>query len=314
MFHLLDFPEGLCYPQDTGGMCTKCGHADMTAGSCDVVLGLFGPFNYRQGGKLYPLPLSGPSLELYGYLMRAPGKPAEREKLVDEIWHSADADKARGALNTAVWRLRKCLKVCSKLSLVTSTECLCIEVLDGMDSDASSLERALRACTTPAYAPLALDKRQALIVAAERCEGQFMSLVKGDWVLVERERQFNRVMQALTLLMHDAIERHDYECGLEFGRKIIAADPFREKVQCEVMWLYVMNGQRPQALKLFECLRAMLKRELGILPMPETMAVASFVAQSEVEEKHEKNFGALFSAMDRTRRDLMQAIVNMHQS
>jgi DNA-binding SARP family transcriptional activator len=77
--------------------------------------------------------------------------------------------------------------------------------------------------------------------------------------------------------MQDAACRRDYEEALGYGRRILAADPFRERVQCEVMWLYVLNGQRPQALRQFEAFRRQIAREMNVAPMAETRALADYI-------------------------------------
>jgi len=80
-------------------------------------------------------------------------------------------------------------------------------------------------------------------------------------------------MRGLTQLMHWYGDCRRYEDALEVGRRLIMGDPFREAVQIDVMWLYVLNGQRVSALKHYQTYQSLLKRELSIEPMTETRAL-----------------------------------------
>ena len=115
-------------------------------------------------------------------------------------------------------------------------------------------------------------------------------------------------MRGLSILLRDCAARRDYEEALGYGRRILAADPFREQVQCEVMWLYVLNGQRPQALRQFETYRRQIAREMNVAPMAETRALADYVRggqEAAVDFAELRSFGDLRHATERSRRDAM---------
>lgn len=274
-------------------------------------ISMFGPISFARDGQTVPLPLTGSALELFAFLLCRNGRPVTRERVADEIWSSSDSEKSRGALNTAIWRVRKFLSQLVGVDLVTTADCLHLEISSAITTDVGFLNQALYEAASEQQLVLQPGCRMKLASAVARCEGEFMSTAQGDWVLTERERQFNTLMHALTILMHDAAERHDYIQGLEYGRKIVAADPFRERVQCELMWLYVMDGQRSHALSHYECFRNLLKKELGISPMPETAAVAAFIARGEEPQGENAELRRCFGAIDQTRRDLMHAIATM---
>ena len=56
----------------------------------------------------------------------------------------------------------------------------------------------------------------------------------------------------------------------------------REDVHRELMQLFVLNGQRAHALRQFEHCRELLRRELAIHPMRETMALYQKIANSAI--------------------------------
>jgi DNA-binding SARP family transcriptional activator len=89
------------------------------------------------------------------------------------------------------------------------------------------------------------------------------------------------------------------------------------------MWLYVLNGQRAQALRQFREFRCWLKRELEIEPMPETRALYDHIflelnagkprkttqySDSEEKESQRASFNVLLGAIERSRRELYKIL------
>jgi DNA-binding SARP family transcriptional activator len=106
---------------------------------------------------------------------------------------------------------------------------------------------------------------------------------------------------------------------------LLAADPARETTQCEMMWLYVLNGQRAQAVRQFQDYRSWLRCELDIEPMPETKALYahilldfnggrsgrnSQVPGMEDKEQGRGSFNLLLGAIERSRRELYKMLSN----
>jgi DNA-binding SARP family transcriptional activator len=162
-----------------------------------------------------------------------------------------------------------------------------------------------------------------LRLALDACAAPFMDGVTSDWVLTERERLFNLQIRGMTLLMHWLGQQRNYEDALEIGRRLLAADPARESAQCEVMWLYMLNGQRAQAIRQYKWFRKWLREELEIEPMPETKALYDHIrqelavdrpgmpessAQSPQLESGRKSFNLLLGAIERSRRDLYEVL------
>jgi DNA-binding SARP family transcriptional activator len=91
-----------------------------------------------------------------------------------------------------------------------------------------------------------------------------------DWVLQERERLHCLFVQSAYELMRNATKRGQYERALEFGRRILAIDALRESIQRDVMLLLVLNGQRAEAIRAYQRLADLLRKDLDIEPMPES--------------------------------------------
>ena len=61
-----------------------------------------------------------------------------------------------------------------------------------------------------------------------------------------------------------------YEDTLACGRDILAIDPLRESVQRMAKLLYVLNGQRAEAIHQFNRCRHLSRSECDVEPMPQT--------------------------------------------
>ena len=145
-----------------------------------------------------------------------------------------------------------------------------------------------------------------LFLALNACDEPFMDGVTSTWVLTERERLFNIQLRGMTILMHWLGQKRRYEDALEIGRRLLAADPARESAQCEVMWLYVLNGQRAQAIRQYQEFRIWLKRELDIEPMPETRAIYQHIRQEA--DSRNVSFDNLLGAIEQSRRELYEVL------
>ena len=83
---------------------------------------------------------------LASFLFTYPGRPHRRERLADLFWPELDAERARRALNSAIWRLRKLLASDPESQGSDSLQTVGSETVlasaPWLDIDASALEHA----------------------------------------------------------------------------------------------------------------------------------------------------------------------------
>jgi DNA-binding SARP family transcriptional activator len=282
---------------------------------------LFGAYPVRVDGQPYHLGMSGTTEQLFQFLLVNAGKESRREYLADLFWRRSSAERQRSALNSAIWRIRRQLRDVTGLDLVCDGAAAVLHIDASVPVDASELTGVVHSIVPgEAMTEATADRLRA---ALEACAAPFMDGVTSEWVLSERERLFNVQIRGLTLLMHWLGQHRKYEDALEVGRWLLAADPARESAQCEVMWLYVLNGQRAQAIRQYQCFRDWLQRELDIDPMPETKALYDHIrleldaarlgrgdrAAAALEtEARRSSFNLLLGAIERSRRDLYEVL------
>jgi len=279
---------------------------------------LFGVYPIRIDGEPCYLGISGATQKLFQYLLLAAGKEIRRELLAEIFWSRSSVGRQRSALNSAIWRIKQQLTDIDGIDLVCNGPTVFLQVAPDVSNDAKELSEIVHGISL--NEPLDERNVERLCVALNKCDAPIMEGVTSDWVLTEREKMFNIKIRGMTMLMHWRGEQRRYEDALEVGRRLLAEDPFREAAQCEVMWLYVLNGQRARALRQYEEYRELLRDELDIDPMPETLALYNHIrrdlncagnklktAKSSSRVIPDK-LNLLLGAIEQSRRDLYRTI------
>jgi DNA-binding SARP family transcriptional activator len=127
--------------------------------------------------------------------------------------------------------------------------------------------------------------RTGLVEAVAVYHGPFFDGCSNNWAIVEREKFTSIYLRILSCLTRDCEMQHEYDQALDYARQILAIDPFREQVQCEVMWLCVLVGQRVRALAQYREYQALLADELAIQPMAETRALYELIQSDRFSEQ-----------------------------
>ncbi len=253
-------------------------------GSTGVEIQLLGRMSVSQTGQRLGLSLAGATLELLAYLL-CHADEVRRDALAALMWEEVEPERARGALNTALWRIKKQVRSWPGIALISTPAAVRLD-LGGCRLDVSQLEAAVRTArgaTRTDDGVLKDEVRADLAEAADLYRGPFLDGCGSSWALVERERLFDVHLRVLGLLMQDSSSRRDYDEALDYGRRLLVADPFHEQAQCQVMWLYALNGQRVRALVQYRSYEELLRREMSIRPIPEARALFEFI-RSELDQ------------------------------
>ena len=227
-------------------------------------LQFLGPVQAEQDGE----PLRGfrsrKALALLGYLA-AQGQPLPRERLVDMFWEDQTESRGRANLSWVLNKLKALLPDC----LQADRHTVRFQRADPYWLDLDAFDE-LEAQGEP----------DALAEAVELYRGEFLEglYLEGCtefelWVVTERERWRQRVHRALETLVAHHSRRGEYEQSLHFARRLLALEPWQEKVQRQVMHLLVQSGQRAAALAQYKSCRRVLAKELGAEPATETTAL-----------------------------------------
>ncbi len=204
---------------------------------------------------------------LIAYLALRGARGQSREKLAELLWGNSAEEQARANLRQALSSIRKALNGDGTVYLVTDGDQISLAGPD-IDLDVALFERLVAEATPDAL------KRAATLYKGDLLDG--FSLKEGSfeaWARAERERLRHLASDALTKLIAHCDEVGDTERCVETAARLLTLDPLREAAHRILMRAYAAQGRHASALKQFEACRDILKRELGVEPEPETVAL-----------------------------------------
>jgi DNA-binding SARP family transcriptional activator len=214
---------------------------------------------------------------LLAYLLLQRHRSHSREELAALFWGEQSEDKARGCLNTALWRLRCALEPSGSGRETYLQGSHVGEVEFNRASrywlDVAAFEEPVRRILAAPVETIEERKMQKLRNVMQLYRGELLEGFYDDWALRERERLRTLYLNGLAYLMKYEKYQRNYENGLSYGRQILELDPLREEIHRELMRLYVENQQRPLAIRQYKACCEMLRAELDIEPMQETQAL-----------------------------------------
>jgi DNA-binding SARP family transcriptional activator len=227
-------------------------------------LAVLGRTDLERGGVPVDAVLTQPKrLALLAYLVLARrGSFQRRDHLLGVFWPSSRPDRARANLRQAIRFLRKSLGE---------------EVLVGRGDGELAIEPGLLACD-------ALDFRAALeggdpALALELYRGELLPgfFVGGApdferWLSRERRELREAARDAARGLSDAAESEGRVKDTIEWARRTVELDPLDEASTRRLMGLLDAQGQRAEALSVYEELRRRLIAELELSPAPETEA------------------------------------------
>jgi DNA-binding SARP family transcriptional activator len=236
-------------------------------------ISLFGVMRVVNNSRQEEIKLTRTISLLLAYLLLERHRMHSREVLAGLFWGDHSQERARNCLNTALWRLRRSLE---SQEFVLASYLLATEGEVGFNResdywlDVAVFEERLTKIFKQSVDQVDTEEIMQVESALQLYRGDLLEGVYEDWALRAREQTRLLYLKGLMYLMHYYEHQKSYSQALEFGRKILDADPLREEIHREVMRLYLLNGQRAMAIQQYETCRQNLADELGLTPMEET--------------------------------------------
>ena len=229
------------------------------------------------------------AIALLVYLAVA-GRTQSRDRLTGLLWPNYDQERARAALRRTLSALRKALG-----DRWVSADRLGIS-LDraGVDLDVAHLREALTAADAHEHdgSTACHECIRSLQAAAELGSGGFMqgfSLRDAEpfeeWQSLEAETVQREVAAVLDRLTRALSAAGELEAACAAAQKKLALDQLDEPAHRQLMQLYAWRGMRSAALQQYRECVAILDRELGVSPLPETTELYSAISEGAVEAR-----------------------------
>jgi len=214
---------------------------------------------------------------LTGYLVTFPDRPHRRERLIDLFWPELDAERGRRAMNSAVWRIRKLLASSPEYvdgqGLRTIGSETVFRRTSWLDVDTWALLQASTTIVQRAGAALSPEEMKEILRVLYRYEGPFLDGEDAEWILEERERLHSLFVQSSAILVRRlGLEGYDHD-AIRLARHALRFDPYREELVRHLLTLLALSERRIEALRYYDSWIGMIRKELGISPLPATRAL-----------------------------------------
>ena len=227
---------------------------------------------------------------LLAYLSVEADRPHRRERLAGLLWPEQPEQVARSNLRYALSNLRGVIgdRTASPPFLRITRHTLQLNPEGDTWVDVAAFVRHLSLAEgAPDSASVAhLEEAVALY------RGDFMagfslthSVLFEEWVLFTREALAWKAANALRRLMACAQQRGDLQAAQNHARRLLQLEPWQEEVHQALMRLLALDGQRAAALAQYETCRRVLAEELGVEPLPETVALYERIRAGALEEE-----------------------------
>ncbi|HEX3368736.1 MAG TPA: AAA family ATPase [Candidatus Cybelea sp.] len=151
-----------------------------------------------------------------------------------------------------------------------------------------------------AFAAAANDA-QRLDEAVALYRGDLLPELYDEWLYGFRERFRNVYLTALTQLVSALRKSGEFARAIEIARKILEADPWREDIVRRVIALRYERGDAAGAISEYRAFESRLREEMGVEPMPETVALAERIVRGDVAGEDGGEAHAPPRAADRNR-------------
>lgn len=220
-------------------------------------------------GNEHPVDLGSRKAQALFVYLAMTVKPTARDTLAALFWPEMAERAAKNNLRTTLAMLKQ--QFDTYLHITSATVAFNRQL--PYQCDAEILYAHLEAA-------LATKNIAALQTAVTLYEGEFLQgfHLRGaapfeEWLLQQREQLHLRIVHTLETLTALCIPQQEYAVGLTAARKLLEMEPWSEIAHRRLMILLALSGQRSSALAQYERCRQILADELGVEPMPETIAL-----------------------------------------
>lgn len=257
--------------------------------SFDLAINMLGPVEVfrdparmaKEGWRL------SKSLHILCYLGSRRNHRAPKETLVDLFWGAADEDTVAKNFHPTISHMRKALntgQVVKKDFVLYREGAYSLNPQFRYRLDTEEFERLLAEAREARRTGGADGSASLLAEAIKLYRGDFLEEFYYNWIGDLQSYYRDLYLEALKELIgyhaerasldrpsHDA-DSKDQELIIRYGQMLLARDAYQEDVHCSVMEAFVQSGNRAAAIEQFDGLRKLLRRELGVDPLPATIA------------------------------------------
>jgi DNA-binding SARP family transcriptional activator len=238
---------------------TRAATGASTTGEATFGIHLLGQPRFTLFGQPHRFSAPPRTLPLLAYLLLNREAYLTRERIALALWPDDSEEEARTNLRRHLHHLKAALPPLDGSWFVAEAETLRWQPNSQASFDVDIFERCIAA--------------GELERAAGLYAGELLPSVYDDWIGPHRERMRALFVSALETLLLRARSARQFPLALDYARRILSDDPWREDTLRALMSIRYESGDRTGALSEYERFAARLTKELGVEPMAETRAV-----------------------------------------
>ncbi len=239
-----------------------------------LMVKLFGPGEARYQDRQLPGFPQQQSYLLLCYLLLNKPYPHHRDRLASLFWSELSSQNARKCLSNTLWRLRQSLLSVGAVPeeyLFISEDTISFQAAKNFWLDVDIFEETITQYLHLPEEGFTIEQTAQLERAAGLYTGDLLEGVYDDWCLYDRERLRLLYFQAIyKLMLYHGLQGNTAK-ALEFGAHLLRLDNTQEKVHRQMMRLYWLGGDRSAALAQYKLCKQILREELNVRPMRETL-------------------------------------------
>lgn len=196
------------------------------------------------------------------FYIAAHHQPISRKTLIGLLWPNNDDASARHSLSVVLYDLKRnipnLLVVNNQMISLTKTVEVDAHVFEHLlmenENNLESIDRAL-------------SLYDGFLQGFDLPDSSEFSL----WKTAESEKYKDMAIRAMTNAANFLEKVGNYHQALDYLKRALELDPLQEGIYCTCMRLHYLSGNRLGAIRQYHKLCQLLKEELGVLPMPQTI-------------------------------------------
>ena len=224
--------------------------------------------------------------QLFKLLVTYRHRTVSSDELIDWLWPGLSPESARNSLWVAVSHLRRVLEP-AETRRGTSTFVLTEPPGYRFDS-AGRCQIDVDAFLDQVHAGQEQQRREewmaaidAYLAAQALYRGDYLAQDPyEDWAIPTRERLREAFLEMKGNLAACHLALGRYQEALDHAQQVLDHDPCRESAWRGVMEAHYRQGEQDRALRAFERCQTFLADELGVDPLPETLALHQRILQA----------------------------------
>lgn len=259
---------------------------------------LLGGFQLLYDGALLTTVHQARQQALLAYLLLHRHAPQSRQHLAFLFWPDTSEAQAHTNLRQLLHHLRRAWPdVDEFLHIDAKTVQWKAEAIFTLDL--VTFEQALARAATALQAAQVDMARTGLEEAVALYGGDLLPGCYEEWLLAERERLRQCMLDALEQLVVLCERQRDYPAAIQHAQQLLRTDPLHETTYRRLMRLHALTGDRASALRTYHLCATNLARELGVEPNQDTQQAYAQLLELEVPPALDTTAGARSAGRER---------------